>query len=253
MDLTELFQFLSSPNPAARQIALQNLIGHTPKAAPERHIFIPTSFAPLPGETTPGGKRKTGSEADEVKVQAIKDLASLCRDQAVIAHDALSALINLSDDLAVARQLADKEFLVWLVSYTANTTSPLSPLTSMLLSNLTSHPALVPTMAALTVPIVPLPLSKHYPPYYLPACASASSTIHPDFRDTSMGIAPNAEAGQEEEREIEAVRALVQAFEDGAGEGVRDSNGKRKGECHFLASVFANLSMVSSNIATGSR
>lgn len=36
-----------------------------------------------------------------------------------IAHDALSALINLTDVLAVAKQLMDEPFLVWLVSYTA--------------------------------------------------------------------------------------------------------------------------------------
>jgi hypothetical protein len=113
----------------------------------------------------------------------------------------------------------------------------------MLLSNLTSHPSLVPTFAALTIPLVSLPGSTQYPPYYLPAAASASSTIHPDFRDPAYGP-PNAAVRQEEAREIEAVRALVQAFEDGAGEGVRDSKGKRKGECHFLASVFANISIV---------
>lgn len=101
-------------------------------------------------------------------------------------------------------------------------------------------------IAALKVPIVPLPKAKEFPPYYLPASASKSSTVHPEFRDTAF-TAPNEEAGQEPERDIEAVRALVQAFEDGAGEGVRDSNGKRKGECHFLASVFANLSMVGSS------
>lgn len=45
----------------------------------------------------------------------------------------------------------------------------------------------------------------------------------------------------------EAVRALVQAFEDGAGEGVAKGEtwAKRKGTVHFLASVFANISMVS--------
>jgi hypothetical protein len=113
----------------------------------------------------------------------------------------------------------------------------------MLLSNLTSHPNLVPHIASLKIPIIPLSQSKTYPPYFLPASLSATSTIHPDFRDPTIGP-PNKEAGQEEEREIEGLRALVQAFEDGASDGVKDSKGKRKGECHFLASVFANISMV---------
>jgi hypothetical protein len=241
MDITELFEFLSSPNPQARHIALKNIVGHTPKNDPKRSVFIPSSFAPLPGEPE-GLKRKEGAEADDVKVKAIHDLANLCRDQAAIAHDALSALINLSDNLAVARQLATEPFLIWLVSYTANTTSPLSPLTAMLLSNLTSHPGLVPLLANLTIPIIGLPKAKAYPPWFLPAAASASSTIHPEYRDPQFSA--NEEAGQEPEREIEAVRALVQAFEDGASEGVKEGKGKRKGEVHFLASVFANLSMV---------
>lgn len=113
----------------------------------------------------------------------------------------------------------------------------------MLLSNLTSHPTLVPHIAALRIPIIPLPKSQIYPPYFLPASLSATSTIHPDFRDPTVGPS-NAEAGQEDEREVEGLRALVQAFEDGASEGVKDSKGKRKGDCNFLASVFANISMV---------
>lgn len=123
-ELTELFEFLHSPNPAARQIALQNLIGHTAASSENRHIFIPSSFAALPGEKPEENsglavKRKEGQEQDEAKILVLKDLAMLCRDQAIIAHDALSALINLSDNLAVARHLADHSFLVWLVSYTA--------------------------------------------------------------------------------------------------------------------------------------
>jgi hypothetical protein len=85
--LTELFEFLSSPNPAARHLALQNLVGHTPKNSPNRHIFIPSSFA---GSGVNGGGLKgagsqsaaSGSE-DEAKVQALRDLCDLCRDQAV--------------------------------------------------------------------------------------------------------------------------------------------------------------------------
>lgn len=134
--LTELFQFLESPNPTARHLALTNLVGHTPKNAPQRSIFIPSALA---GSSSLGGglvpeKRKAGNDEDEIKIKAIKDLAMLCQDQAVgrtlmtenhadpaqmIAHDALSSLINLSDNLAVAKNLMDREFLVWLVSYTA--------------------------------------------------------------------------------------------------------------------------------------
>lgn len=52
---------------------------------------------------------------------------------------------------------------------------------------------------------------------------------------------------------VEAVRALVQAFEDGSSEGVAKAveGAKRKGTVHFLASVFANISMVSHEL-TGS-
>ena len=113
----------------------------------------------------------------------------------------------------------------------------------MLLSNLSSHASLLPSIAHVFIPIVPLPLSKQYPPYFFPATASSSSTMHPDYRDPAF-IRPNQDVGQEDERESEGIRALVQAFEDGASEGVKEGKGKRKGECHFLASVFANISMV---------
>lgn len=82
--LTELFEFLDSPNPEARHLALQNLIGHTPKSAPQRNIFIPSSFAgPSNGGGLQAGKRREGQNTDDLKVKALKDLANLCRDQAV--------------------------------------------------------------------------------------------------------------------------------------------------------------------------
>lgn len=37
----------------------------------------------------------------------------------MIAHDAFSALVNLSDSILVARHLVDEEFLAFLVSFTA--------------------------------------------------------------------------------------------------------------------------------------
>lgn len=79
--LSDLFEFLSSPNPDARELALQNLAGHTPKSSPNRHIFIPSALAGLPSSGL-GGSTKA-KEEDARKVQALKDLCELCRDQAV--------------------------------------------------------------------------------------------------------------------------------------------------------------------------
>ena len=84
--LSELFQFLDSPNPSARQLALQNLVGHTAKNDPQRQIFIPTSFAGTSGGGLVPEKRKQGAEEDENKVKALKDLCALCADQAVRRH-----------------------------------------------------------------------------------------------------------------------------------------------------------------------
>lgn len=81
--LVELFEFLDSPNPSARHLALQNLVGHTAKADPQRHIFIPSSLAGIASGGLIPEKRKQGSEEDAIKVKAIKDLCSLCQDQAV--------------------------------------------------------------------------------------------------------------------------------------------------------------------------
>lgn len=139
--LTELFEFLDSPNPSARHLALQNLIGHTAKGDPQRHIFIPSSLAGVGSGGLLPEKRKQGSEEDAIKVKAIKDLCSLCQDQAVsrqnlstwtkltvqfIAHDALSGLINLSDTLAAAKHMVDERYIVWLVSYTSVSTHTLT-------------------------------------------------------------------------------------------------------------------------------
>ncbi len=84
--LTDLFEFLHSPNPDARQLALTNLIGHTPKNAQHRSVFIPSASSSAgsggSGLVKGGAERKLSSE-DEVKVAMLKDLKVLCRDQAV--------------------------------------------------------------------------------------------------------------------------------------------------------------------------
>lgn len=62
-------QFLHDKNPQVRQIALTNLLGHTPKDSLHRSIF----FTGLGG----GGLKK------ETENDYIRDLKILCRDQLV--------------------------------------------------------------------------------------------------------------------------------------------------------------------------
>ncbi|KAJ9098152.1 hypothetical protein QFC21_004481 [Naganishia friedmannii] len=247
--LADLFEFLHSPNPDARQVALTNLVGHTAKGQAARSIFIPNGSTPTKAQLLAdkdGSKTQGLSQAELFKIGMLEDLKLLCRDQAMIAHDALSALINLSDTLIVARHLADETFLAFLISYTCNHTSPLSPLSAMLLSNISAHASITPMIPLMQIPLLEMPpLPESYPnassipPYYYPLSRSASSTVHPAFR-------PDMEEEPEKLPTVDAVRALVQAFEDGAGEGVDEGKegAKRKGGVHFLASVFANISMV---------
>lgn len=134
----------------------------------------------------------------------------------------------------------------------------------MLLSNITSHPSLTPHLATLTIPIIRFinpnsdPISSNYPLYFYPLSISSSSTIHPLYRPDQIN--PDSK----DLEAVEAIRVLVQAFEEGGvvSERMMESDGegkggdaekkvetgagrRRKGGVHFLGSVFANMSMVS--------
>ena len=115
-----MLPFLRDKNPQVRQIALQNLLGHTPNEAPYRSIFL----------TGLRGGGLQGTQDNDV----IRDLKILCRDHLVsdysplnyvtsnrasqaTAHDAFRALINLSDNSAVASSLSELTFITFLVAY----------------------------------------------------------------------------------------------------------------------------------------
>ncbi|KAL7417922.1 hypothetical protein BDY24DRAFT_373360 [Mrakia frigida] len=244
--LLELVPFLRDANPQARQLALSHLLGHTVKTSPHRSaLFFPSGLA---GTSAPAEPKEGEEAAPASSGSPIWSLKLLCRDQPLIAHDAFSALVNMGDSAMVQKELGDDDFLVFLVSYIINPTSVLSSLASMLLSNLTSSLPLTKSLSTLLIPYLPLlpdPKSKpaQLQTYYLPSSRCASAT--------PPGNLPRGD----EEVTVEFVPALsllVEAFVQGGGvDGVKESEdgeqkevGARKGDVHFLATVFSNLSVL---------
>ncbi|OCH96344.1 DUF383-domain-containing protein [Obba rivulosa] len=212
----ELIPFLHERNPQVRQIALANLLGQTPKGAPHRDIFF-------------AGLRSGGLQKHQDN-DLLRDLKLLCRDQLATAHDAFRALVNLSDNSLVVQSLSEPSFMAFLVSYILNPDSILADLASMLLSNLTTSAATCATLLSLKVLVLPNP--KSFIGYYPTQSRSGSCAAPVPY--------PSGE-----EREVLALPLLMDAFVQGArlGETQNKDTQKRKGELHFLASVFANLSI----------
>ncbi|KAG5650955.1 hypothetical protein H0H81_010411 [Sphagnurus paluster] len=211
--LRELIPFLRDRNPQVRQIALEHLLPHTPPGASHRNIF----FQGLGG----GGLQAKPRESD-----VVRDLKLLCRDQLNIAHDAFRALVNLSDSPLLLSSLSDHAFLEFLVSYIIHPPSILADLASMLLSNLTATAPACAALLSLRIPILPSTSpSKLYPTQSRCATSPAPTPYPPG-----------------EVRQARALPFLLDAFAH-AETNPDLAQRTRKADLHFLASVFANLSV----------
>ena len=107
--------------------------------------------------------------------------------------------------------------------------SILADLAAMLLSNITAQTSTCATLLALKVPVISNPSAN--PPFYPPS--SRSGTSPPPYPYPSG-----------KETEVPALPLLVQAFVQGAKVPAASEERTRKGDLHFLSSVFANVSMV---------
>ncbi|CAG8433605.1 1189_t:CDS:10 [Ambispora gerdemannii] len=121
--INELVSFLRDPNPEVRRGALSHLLGYTAKTSQYQYIF------------------KLNNK------QPIRDLKLLCMDNPLIAHDAFSALINLSEDTEICKELDDNKFLKYL-----NPKVILADLVCMLLSNITKDEKIADKLLNATMP-----------------------------------------------------------------------------------------------------
>ncbi|TCD71800.1 hypothetical protein EIP91_003143 [Steccherinum ochraceum] len=212
-EMKELLQFLRDKNPAVRQIALENLLPCTPKESPNRHIFFD-------GLSSGGLQGATDNDA-------VRSLKLLCRDQLAVAHDAFRALVNLSDNGMLVTSLSENVFLTFLVSYILNPQSTLADLASMLLSNMTASATVCAALLSLNISVIPDEKSSSY---Y--AVDSRSGTCMPPHPYPSG-----------EPKPVLALPLLIEAFsKTTVPEGSEKAQPVRKGDLHFLSSVFANIS-----------
>ncbi|KAF7983741.1 hypothetical protein HWV62_19709 [Athelia sp. TMB] len=214
--LRELISFLRDRNPSVRQSALSHLVGYTPKGSPQRNIFFSGA--------------KTGGLNKPKENEIIRDLKVLCRDLIATAHDAFRALINLSDSPLLASSLSEPAFLIFIVSYIINPDSILADLASMLLSNLTASSTACSSLLTLKIPVILDPKSSNPMFPVQSRCGTCAAPVpYPSG----------------EEKEVLALPLLIDAFVEGATvDPTSDpSTRKRKGEVHFLSSVFANLTV----------
>lgn len=241
----EFLSFLSSDNWQVRQVALSNLAGYSTQGHPRRGLLLLTA-------------KERGGEGDGQDV--LEDVRRLSMDLTVsirndvratqrrcsssspvvppstsqpTAHSSFSLLINLCSSPILARKISTPSFLSFLVGYISHPTSILADLASMLLSNLTKFDdqtsrqliEMRTSVAGEEVGGLELLLAAF-------------------DQGASVSAGKAGEALEEMKRKVgEAGRAGkdVREVEKEAGDG------ERKSTCHFLASVFANVSAVSSS------
>ncbi len=260
------------PNAQVRQVALSSIVGFSAKDSPQRSLLISKH------------KNRDGSPLlgrDGKEVDTVEDLKRLCQDQPITAHDAFSALINISDSLVLARKIGDKAFLEFLVRYIADPVSLLADLACMLLSNLTKLESICAILLDLQVQARPF--------YSFMASEEMEGALN------GMDVEPNdpeyaakkakadeyarkvAEQAKKMDEKVPAMARLLDAFEEGATVASQGSDLeamkqrakdaatkaesdkepekvergpdgrpriKRKTNCNFLASVFANATVL---------
>ncbi|KAJ3045224.1 hypothetical protein HDV00_011095 [Rhizophlyctis rosea] len=186
--LEELFSFLKDPRIDVRQLAVKNVAGLT--ASPE---FLPYF-------------KRNGCAV-------VKDLMACRKGEPLTAHDAISALINISSDPIVQSVMNDEDFLYDVILGIVLPREVIADLYCMLLNNLSENGSIVRRLIPLETPAV---------------TATPQSTPSPADPHQPTKPAPT--------HQFDRLDGLLEVFNRGA-----DKKYNPAASFHFLAGVFANV------------
>ncbi|ORY74997.1 hypothetical protein BCR35DRAFT_306395 [Leucosporidium creatinivorum] len=200
--LLEVMGFLTDAQPQVRRIALASLLPYTTSDKSERQLFTREHY--------------------------LEQIATMCADQELIAHDALSALINLTSSITVAARLAKIEgFITGLVRMIVDEKALLSDLATMLLSNMSKVEHVSMLLLGLRVPFIVRPEE------------TVAETAAAEGEEGADPVPKKARVEEGVEEEVHALELLLEVFLRGEGKKYNPN-----ANYDFLASVFANVSTI---------
>ncbi|WFD33236.1 Protein hgh1 [Malassezia cuniculi] len=265
----ELLTFLADPNPQVRKEAISAIVSFSAKENPKRRLLLD----PLKDSN---GQPVRGRDGEPLDV--LERLKDMCSDQPLAAHDAFSMLVNLSDSPLPALKIGSVDFLQFLVAYIGDSVSLLADLACMLLSNLTKYEPVVTRL--LDAKVSDRPFYSFFSPTDLQLSMKGldADPSAPDYEEQRAKVTEAAarlakSMQQPEAKEVPAMYKLIRAFEEGATVETSASSGanmreraeaqkaeagakplevdgqgrphvRRRSDCNFLASVFANVSVI---------
>ncbi|EPY50221.1 eukaryotic protein [Schizosaccharomyces cryophilus OY26] len=135
-ELKELAGFLHDQNPQVRMLATQHLLPYTARNNPQFDIWFINNCEP------------------------VKDLKALLKDKPQIASQAITALVNVSQNAAIRRVLMDDEFLKLVFNIVTDPLHGLADLSCMVLCNLAKEEDFV-RILDMQVPLREFSLSRN--------------------------------------------------------------------------------------------
>ncbi|CAO1631077.1 unnamed protein product [Sympodiomycopsis kandeliae] len=206
----QLIDFLSSDNWQVRNVALSTLAGYSLATHPRRNLLL--------------------QESPKNSIESIKKLVT---DLPPTAHDAFSILVNLSNSIINCKKIGTDDFIKFLITYIFHPGSLLADLACMLLSNLTK-------LDSISKCIIDLKLEGES--LGMPGTQISALELLLAAFDQGATVVSTNQHEVIQDMKKKALEAGIKPSQEAADS--KEKQQDRKSHCNFLASVFANVTVL---------